>query len=224
MSSKPHADSLPVPVVLLAAGASTRLGQPKQLLRLPAFGDETLLDHMVAIARASGAAPIFVVLGAHAEEIILDCELLGCSLVRNPAWAAGMASSLRAGIAAALENTPAAAGAMVMVCDQPGLSAEHLGSLLDAHRSDTNRIVASRYSGRTGVPAIFPCGLFPALLALRGDQGARVLLQQSEAAVYAIDFPGGELDLDSLEDLHRLQADVRRGRLQIQTKPTANTN
>lgn len=206
MSSKPHADSLPVPAILLAAGASTRLGQPKQLLRLSAFGGETLLDHAVALARAAGAAPIFVVLGAHAEEIHLECELLDCILVRNEAWDEGMASSLRVGIAAVLENTPAAAGVMVMVCDQPGLSAEHLRSLLDAHRADSNRATASCYAGRMGVPAIFPRGMFPALLELQGDQGARMLLQQPGTAVHTIEFPEGESDLDSPEDLRRLES------------------
>jgi molybdenum cofactor cytidylyltransferase len=205
MPSKPPADSIALPAILLAAGASTRLGQPKQLLRLPVFGGETLLDHAVALARASGAAPIFVVLGAHAEEIHLECELLDCILVRNEAWAKGMASSMRVGIAALLENAPDASGAMMMVCDQPGLSAEHLARLLDAHREDGNRIAASRYAGRIGVPTIFPRELFPALLELQGDQGARALLQQPGAAVHAIDFPGGEWDLDSPEDLQQLQ-------------------
>ena len=204
MPLKPHANSISVPAILLAAGASRRLGQPKQLLRLSAFGGETLLDHAVALTRASGAAPIFVVLGAHAEEIHLECELLDCILVRNEAWAGGMASSLRVGIAAVLENAPAASGAMVLVCDQPGLSAEHLMRLLDAHKVDGNRIAASRYAGRAGVPVIFPRAMFPALLALQGDHGARALLQQAGTAVHAIDFPGGELDLDSPEDLQRL--------------------
>ncbi len=207
MPPKPHADSIPVPAILLAAGASTRLGQPKQLLRLPAFGGETLLDHAVALARASGAAPIFVVLGAHAEAIIRECELLDCILIRNEEWSEGMASSLRVGIAAVLEHAPAASGAMVLVCDQPGLSAEHLVRLLDANRVDGNPIAASRYAGRTGVPAIFPRAMFPALLELQGEQGARTLLQQSGAAVHAIDFAGGELDLDSPEDVERLQRD-----------------
>ncbi|HEY5253899.1 MAG TPA: nucleotidyltransferase family protein [Acidobacteriaceae bacterium] len=217
MPSKPHADSMPIPAIVLAAGASTRLGQPKQLLRLPAFGGETLLDRAVDLARASGAAPIFVVLGAHADEIHLECELLDCILVRNEAWTEGMASSLRVGIAAVLEHAPAASGAMVLVCDQPGLSEGHLRRLRDAHKEDGDRIVGSRYAGRTGVPAIFPRSLFPALLELQGDQGARALLQQTGAAVHAIDFPGGEFDLDSPEDVERLQGN-------ISAHPPAKTN
>jgi CTP:molybdopterin cytidylyltransferase MocA len=195
-----------VPAILLAAGASTRLGQPKQLLRLSAFGGETLIDHAVELARAAGAAPIFVILGAHAEEIHRECEMLDCILVRNEAWHEGMASSLRLGISAVLENVPAASGVMVLVCDQPGLSAEHLRQLLDAQELDPDSIAASRYAGRSGVPAIFPRTLFPSLLELQGDQGARTMLQRPEAAVHAIDFPGGEFDLDSPEDLQRLQA------------------
>jgi molybdenum cofactor cytidylyltransferase len=217
MPSKPLADSMPIPAIVLAAGASTRLGRPKQLLRFAAFGGETLLDRSVDLARAAGAAPIFVILGAHADEIHLECELLDCILVRNEAWAEGMASSLRVGIAAVLENAPAAAGAMVLVCDQPGLSAEYLIRLLNAHNEDGNRIAASRYAGRTGVPAIFPRALFPALLELQGDQGARALLQQPGEAVHAIDFPGGEFDLDSPEDIARLQRD-------ISAHPSAKTN
>jgi molybdenum cofactor cytidylyltransferase len=203
---KPRADSAPVPAILLAAGASTRLGQPKQLLRPPAFGGETLLDHAVGLARAAGAAPIFVVLGAHAEKIHLECELLDCILLCNEAWAEGMASSIRLGISAVLENVPTAPGAMILVCDQPGLSAEHLRQLFDAHAAEPSRIAASRYAGRTGVPVIFPRTLFPALLKLHGDQGARTLLQQPGTAVDAIEFPEGELDLDSPEDLQRLEA------------------
>ena len=207
MPSKPHADLIPVPAILLAAGASMRLGQPKQLLRLAAFGGKTLLDHAVSLAREAGLAPIFVVLGAHAEKIILECDLVDCILIRNQAWAEGMASSLRVGVEAVLENAPAASGAMVLLCDQPGLSAEHLVHLLDAQALDGNRIVASHYAGRTGVPAIFPRASFPALMELQGDQGARGLLQNSGTNVAAIDFSGGELDLDSPDDVQRLIAD-----------------
>lgn len=204
MLSKPRIDSLLLPAVLLAAGASTRLGQPKQLLRLPAFGSETLIDHAVGLAREAETAPIFVVLGAHAEEIRLEAELLDCILVRNEAWAEGMGSSLRLGISAVIENAPGASGAMVLVCDQPALSVDHLRKLLDTHRGNPETIAASRYAGRPGVPAVFPRALFPALLKLQGDKGARSILQQSRWAIHTIEFPGGELDLDSPEDVVRL--------------------
>jgi CTP:molybdopterin cytidylyltransferase MocA len=197
-----------IPVILLAAGASTRLGRPKQLLRLPELSGATLLDHAVEVGRNAGGAPIFVILGAHAKQIHVECELLDCILIRNEAWAEGMASSLRVGIAAVMENAPAACGAMILVCDQPGMSAEHLRRLAEAHGAEPGRIVASRYAGRSGVPAIFPRASFPALLELKGDKGARALLQQPDAAVHAIDFPGGEFDIDAPEDVERMQLDV----------------
>ncbi|MHB1937357.1 MAG: nucleotidyltransferase family protein [Acidobacteriaceae bacterium] len=205
MPSKPHIDSTSVAAIVLAAGPSVRLGLPKQLLRLAVFGGETLIDYMVGVARAAGVAQIFVVLGAHAEEVRRECELLDCIPIQNKAWKEGMASSLRTGISAVIENAAAASAVMVLVCDQPALSADHLHKLLDAHRDGPNSIVASHYAGRTGVPAVFPRALFPALLELKGDQGARAILQQPGLAIRTIEFRGGELDIDSAEDLERLE-------------------
>jgi molybdenum cofactor cytidylyltransferase len=196
---------------VLAGGASTRLGEPKQLLRLPAFGGETLIDRTVNLAREAGAAPVFVVLGANADEIQLQAQLLHCVALRNKEWAEGMASSLRLGIFAVIDAVPDASGAMVLVCDQPGLSVEHLRLLLAAHRDDPESIAASRYAGYPGVPAVFPRALFPALLELRGDRGARAILQQSGLPIHPIEFPQGEFDIDSPEDLARLGPDQSGG-------------
>ncbi len=207
MPRKPRTDSALVPAIVLAGGGSTRLGQPKQLLRLPALGGETLIDHAINLAIAAGATPIFVVLGADADEIQRQSQLRECIVVRNEAWREGMASSIRLGVAAVMGNAPDASGAMVLVCDQPALSADHLRALLNAHRANPKSIAASCYAGRAGVPVVFPRALFPALLELNGDQGARAMLQQPGLAVHAIDFPGGELDLDSPEDLRRLESD-----------------
>ena len=212
MPPKLHTDSPLVPAVLLAAGASTRLGQPKQLLRLPAFGGETLLDHTVGLALAAGARPLFVVLGAHAEEIQRQSQLPHCTVLRNETWAEGMASSIRIGIAAVIEQAPDASGAILLVCDQPALSAEHLRQLLACHRNDPASIAASRYAGRPGVPAVFPSALFPALLQLKGDQGARAILQQSGQIVHQLEFPHGEWDIDSPGDLETMQSNTQTRR------------
>jgi len=209
MPPKLHTDLPLVPAILLAAGASTRLGQPKQLLRLSAFGGETLLDHTIGLAQAAGATPLFVVLGAHAEEIQRQSQLSHCTVLRNEAWSEGMASSVRTGIAAVIEQAPDASGAMLLVCDQPALSAEHLHQLLALHRNDPGSIAASRYADRTGVPAVFPRALFPALLELKGDQGARAILQQSGRALHPLEFPYGEWDIDSPEDLPEPQWDTQ---------------
>lgn len=206
MPSETRTDSSSVPAIVLAGGASTRLGQPKQLLRLPAFGGKTLIEHAVGLVRAAEAEPVFVVLGAYAEEIRRQVQLLDCVVLRNEAWAEGMASSLRLGIFAVIEAARDASGAMVLVCDQPALSVEHLRQLLAAHRDDPESIAASRYAGRLGVPAVFPRTLFPALLELKGDQGARAILQNSGLTIHPIEFAEGELDIDSPEDLQGLES------------------
>lgn len=203
MSPNSPKASLPIPAILLAAGASARLGQPKQLLRLPAFGEETLLDRAARLALEAGATRVFVVLGAYADEIEHSAHLTHCDIVRNAEWREGMASSLRAGIQAVIEQSPATTGALLMVCDQPALSAEHLRQLLAIHASQPEVIAASYYADRFGVPVVVPRSLFPALLQLTGDQGARAILQQTEFERVAIPFPSGEWDIDTAEDLRR---------------------
>ena len=93
-----------------------------------------------------------------------------------------------------------------MLCDQPAVTAEHLGRLLAAFRQNPANAIASAYSGKRGIPAIFPREAFPDLLALRGDQGARGLLSEPRRAVTEIALDGGELDIDRPEDLARLQS------------------
>lgn len=208
MPSKPRIDTATIPAILLAAGASTRLGRPKQLLRLPAFGGETLLDHAIGLAQAAGADPIFVVLGAHADEIQQQSQLPDCTVLRNESWSEGMASSVRVGIAAVVKKIPAASRAIFLVCDQPGLTAEHLRQLLAAHTTRPESIAASRYAGRSGVPSVIPRALFPALLQLKGDRGARSIFEQSGVEIHTIEFPRGEWDIDSPEDLERLEEDA----------------
>lgn len=191
-----------IPAIVLAAGGSARLGQPKQLLRLQG-SQETLLGRAVRLARESEAAPIFVVLGADAESIQRAVDLSQFTVLVNDAWAEGMASSLRVGIAAAAAVSPPVSGALLTVCDQPAVSAEHLRHLLATHRADPESIAASQYAGRSGVPAVVPREMFAALLALTGDQGARSIFARAGLRVHAIKLAGGEWDIDTAEDLRR---------------------
>lgn len=200
MANETSADTLRVPAIILAAGASVRFGQPKQLLRLAAFEDEALLDRAVRLALEAGAAPVFVVLGAHSDAIRQQAQLADAEVLLNPAWQEGMASSLRVGVRAVMDQLPLASAALVMVCDQPALSAAHLRHLLAAHGAAPEMAVASHYAVRSGVPVVLPSALFPALLALTGDQGARAILRQATAITH-VEFPGGEWDIDHLEDL-----------------------
>lgn len=175
--------------VILAAGASTRLGSPKQLAEV---GGERLLERAVRIAQAAGLSPIIVVLGARALDVQAACRLTGVHVVINQEWTEGMASSVRLGVLAAGE---AAEGLVLMTCDQPAANASHLHSLVE--RGGTDGVVGSHYAGRNGVPAYFPRSRFVELVDLRGDTGARAMLEEAPA----VELPGGELDVDTPEAL-----------------------
>ena len=181
-----------VAAVVLAAGASTRFGEPKQLAKL---GGERLLERAVRIALEAGCEPVVVVLGAKAAEIEGGCELRAAKVVLNEAWAEGMASSVRAGLGALPQDL---SGIVLMTCDQPAVTAGHLRKLAAAGEGAATSVTAgSSYAGRVGAPAFFPVDRFSELMGLRGDQGARSLLQAS----LAVELPGGELDIDTVESL-----------------------
>jgi molybdenum cofactor cytidylyltransferase len=174
--------------VVLAAGASTRLGEPKQLVRL---AGETLLERAVRTAREAGCSPVVVVLGAEADQIAEECDLSDAVVVVNEEWSEGMASSIRVGVGALQD----ADGVVLMACDQPAVSAAHLRALMK-----TGEATASAYAGRRGVPAYLPAASFAQLMELRGDVGARELLRGADA----VELANGELDVDTGEDLERL--------------------
>jgi len=190
---------MPVPAIILAAGGSRRLGQPKQLVRI---AGETLLARAIRVVRASAFDPIFVVLGAHHENIRAAVDLSHVRVVMNPDWEQGIATSIHAGIRELLELDPHAAAALLLVCDQPRLTTEHLRTLIKAYEhAGEPGIVASRYGGAAGIPAIFPKSQFSKLLALQGDEGARHLLRNPENSVVEVEFSDGEIDIDTPSNL-----------------------
>jgi molybdenum cofactor cytidylyltransferase len=197
---------MPVAAILLAAGASRRLGQPKQLLLL---GGETMIKRAIRLANESGATPVIVVLGAHYEQIraAIPLNLLPHTIpILNSAWEQGIASSIHAALGALDARAPQASGALILTCDQPRLSAAHLRALLQAFASQpAPAIVASAYAGVLGIPAVFPRQVYADLLALRGDKGARALLMQPPCPLVSLPFPGGEIDIDELADLAQLE-------------------
>ena len=192
-----------VATIILAAGASRRLGQPKQLLVL---GGETLLERTDRLARAAGATPVIVVLGADFE-VICDSVLLMNSLLSiNEQWEQGIATSIHRGLKTLETISSDAQGVLIVGCDQPRLSADHLRTLIETFMAQSQpTIVASTYGDITGIPAVFPREAFPDLLALRGDMGARALLIEPPFPLIAIPFPGGEIDIDRPEDLKHLE-------------------
>jgi molybdenum cofactor cytidylyltransferase len=169
------------------------MGGPKALLRV---GDETLLRRAARVALEAGCAPVLAVVGDWDPGL----EGLAVRVQVNPGTAEGMASSLRLGIAALPMETEAA---LILTVDQPAVDAALLRSLLALAARDPDRPAACAYADTLGIPAVVPRRLFAELTALRGEQGAKAILQR-EGAV-ALPFPEGAFDLDTPEDLGRFR-------------------
>jgi molybdenum cofactor cytidylyltransferase len=187
--------------IILAAGASTRLGQPKQLLKL---NGETLLHRTARLAAETGCSPIFVVLGCEAARMQHELSGLAAKPILNPDWPSGMGSSLQYGIEAVMKETPQPQKTLVLLCDQPTLSAEILSNLLKTSTESESLITASCYADKSGVPAIFDQQLYPDLLKVEGDQGARSVIQHYADQTKTVEFPSGIVDIDTPEDLAAL--------------------
>ncbi len=185
--------------VLLAAGASTRLGRPKQLIE---WRGQTLISRAVANLVSMCGARVTVVTGAHAVEVESDLADRKVIFVHNPDWQSGMASSLRVGVNAAADS-PADA-LLVMLCDQPLITLDDLVRLADVWQNQPNCPVAAGYGAICGVPAIIPAALLPELSALQDDSGARAFLRNRDD-VQVVDISTALLDIDTVEDLLQLQ-------------------
>ena len=201
-----ESDSAGVAAVILAAGASSRMGSPKQTLR---YRGESLLRRAALAALGAGCRPVVVVTGAHAELSRRELEGLGVREVFNPYWETGMASSVRAGVEALAGAD--ADGVVLMLCDQPHVTAEVISGLVAAHRATLRSVVASAYGGGFGVPALFGRTLFAELAQLEGAAGARQVIKRHASEAHFLPFPGGETDVDTPDDFSRLTAnDVER--------------
>jgi molybdenum cofactor cytidylyltransferase len=187
-------------IVILAAGASTRLGKPKQLLP---WQGSTLLQHAVQVAGQVTHQPV-VVLGAHWHQLEAVLDRATVQIVHNPSWKEGLASSIRSGLTAALGQQTAPGQVIFMVCDQPFVSAALLQELVLAHQKTGKSIIASAYAGTVGIPALFNATFFPQLLDLEGDTGAKKIMQEHSEQVYAVPFPMGHIDIDTAEEYDAL--------------------
>jgi len=190
-----------VVAIILAAGSSSRLGQPKQLLMVDG---EALLQRGIRIAREAGAEPVFVVLGAHRESIEKSIDFGTAAIVVNERWEDGIGSSVRAGVEAVRSGVSDDAGVLFLTCDQPRVTVRHLRQMMDRFSDSPEAAVASVYAGARGIPAIFPLAAFAELCALQGDKGARGLLLNSPWPVIEVSLEGGEIDIDRPEDLTQL--------------------
>jgi molybdenum cofactor cytidylyltransferase len=185
-------------IIILAAGESRRLGQPKQNL---VFEGKTLLQRAIDIALDSGCSPVIVVLGANKEHISIQPHTK-ISILQNPDWPEGMASSIRLAIREMMKQ--GAESTIIMLCDQPFVDADLLNAMLQKQKDTGKPIITCIYESATGVPVLFDSSLFPDLLLLKGHEGARKILQDRADDIAKIPFENGGIDIDTMEDYEGL--------------------
>jgi molybdenum cofactor cytidylyltransferase len=191
-------------IVVLAAGMSSRLGSPKQLL---AYQGKSLLQHAVDTALQTTMRPVVVVVGANSDTVKKEIEEMKVEVADNSAWQEGMASSLRCGLATVQKINGDVDGIIFMVCDQPYVSDSLLNDLINKQRETGKLIVTSNYGEAIGPPVLFYKTIFQELLQLKGEAGARKIIQQHGDEVADVLFPKGSIDIDTPADYDALQKD-----------------
>lgn len=192
-----HEPDSNVAILLLAAGSSTRMEQPKQLLK---FRDKTLLENVISVALATSCRPVVVVLGAWFHEIEPTIAHLPVQVVRNINWEDGMSSTIACGVDYLMKNHPDTAALLLLLCDQPFVDAGILNELVEKWKTSRQPIVAAAYDDTFGVPALFDRSCFEELSELSGRQGAKSLMTEHPGEVATVYFRDGEVDLDTPED------------------------
>lgn len=192
-----------VGLILLVAGASTRLGEPKQTL--PYHG-ESLLQRAVQAALGSVCRPVVVVLAVNIDTTLPElAEVPAVQVVEKPAWQEGMASSIRCGLTNLLQVAPTVAGVIFMVCDQPVADAALLDKLVQEKYKTDKGIAASAYNDTLGTLVFFDKVYFPELLSLNGQEGAKKLVFRYSQDVVSVPFPLGSIDIDTPADYAALR-------------------
>ena len=195
-----------IAAVILAAGESSRLGQPKQLIQ---FRGKTLVRRVVDAASEAGCQPILVVLGSETEtELVqgISSELknTGATIISNPNWKGGIGTSIRAGVQHLIEIAPGVEATVLLACDQPFVNRAVIEGLITLHHETRKPIVAARYAGTLGVPALFDRSRLQDLLGLDDFAGAKSIILSNRDQVAEFPFPEGEIDIDTPEDCERL--------------------
>ena len=189
-------------IVILAAGTSSRLGSPKQMLE---YNGKTLLQHAIDTALATGCPKVMVVLGARADMLKPELANEPIEVLENKNWQEGMTSSIRY----ALQNITIAGfqpeSIIFMVCDQPFVTSSLLMSLVEKGVETGLPIIASGYDDKAGTPAMFHKSMFPQLMELKGDKGARALLAAQPEKVAIVPFAKGVTDIDTVADYELLK-------------------
>lgn len=188
-----------VAAIVLAAGGSARMGQPKQLL--PVDG-QPMVRRVTAAACATNLKQVVVVVGAQADAVRQALVSLTVDVVVNESWAEGMSTSVQAGLSAL---APGIQAVLIILADQPGLTPELISTLVARYHATRAAIVAPFYQGQRGNPVLFDRSLFDELGAIRGDQGGRMLILHHERALERVEIndPSVLLDVDTRQDYEK---------------------
>lgn len=187
--------------VLLAAGSSSRMGQPKVLLP---FNGKTLLQHAIDEIKKVDGTELLVITGCYHLLLKDILEQQQIAFVENTNWRDGMGASIQTGMKHVMQFYPAATSVIILVCDQPFISAGLLYKLISAQMQTHKGIVAAAYNNTTGTPVLFHKKYFAALSLLNGQYGAKKLIQQMNDDVATVPFPAGAVDIDTMEDYEQL--------------------
>ncbi len=188
-------------IIILAAGSSSRLGRPKQLLQ---FNNQSLLKHIVNVALEAAIGPVMVVLGAAADLLKKELDETTIISVINKDWQEGMGSSIRFGLQQFTDRFSDAEGVIFTVCDQPFITSSLLNELVTVYQQKKNPVVASVYEETKGTPAFFHRDIFPELLALKADKGAKQIINNHKDHMGLVSFPMGSRDIDTETDYVQL--------------------
>jgi molybdenum cofactor cytidylyltransferase len=187
-------------IIILAAGNSSRLGEPKQLLE---YKGKSLLHHVTRQAlKITGA--VVVVSGSNNNLIENELKNLQVITVYNPEWQEGMGSSIRIGVEKIINEFPVIENLIISVCDQPFIDSSVFSELMTKHKEDKKGIIASAYAGVLGTPVMFDRKYFGELSKLSGNEGAKKLLHVFSRDVGSIDFEKGRIDIDTKNDYEQL--------------------
>ncbi len=192
-----------VGIVILAAGASTRMGVPKQLLHIDG---KSLIKRIAEMAMDTACYPIVMVLGSNRDMMRKELERMPITIIDNPQWEKGMSGSIKMGLAGSYMTFKELEAVIILTADMPLISVELIQKMIkkaeevSEKMKDNPDIVACSYGGQMGIPVLFKRKLFNDLLELSGDNGAKKIILANKEKTVTIDFPEGIFDLDTMEE------------------------
>jgi molybdenum cofactor cytidylyltransferase len=186
-----------VGIVILAAGASTRMGRPKQLLPL---NGQPLLLHTIDEALSTSVSDVVVVLGSDPDTYKDLLETYPVDLIVNDTWRNGIGSSIKTGLISIKEKAKGLDAILILVGDQPAISFEYLCRMINTFQNSSTNLIASGYSDTYGVPALFGREFFQEIMNIEDGEGAKAILRKHEHQLTVLECPEGAVDIDTPQD------------------------